>query len=155
MFENKRQVSVSLAAGGRPGKKRQAHRDQFLLTTVLCLKCRSLCTKIQLCWPQHPKENKRTEERHKLWGGEWEKKSKLQNRESEFTERERGGWEQERGWYPSYTRAEVLNRSFQCKFTLFRLFSNFFEDYRRQILIEKILTGIVIIMFFFFLKQTL
>lgn len=133
--------SLSLATGDRLGKKRQAHRDSFLLTTVLSLKCRSLCTKIQLCWPQHPKGKgkERTEERHKLWGGEWENKSKIQNRESEFIERRRRR-EHERERYraetdSSYIRAAVLNLNQISPLQVFRL--NVLEDYRRQILTKE------------------
>lgn len=63
---------VLLAAGDRLGKKRQMHRWFFSLeTTVLSLKCRSLCTKNTVVLASAPqREQKRTEERHKLWGGE-------------------------------------------------------------------------------------
>lgn len=74
-----RRKSLSLLTGDRLGKKRQAHRDSFLSTTVLCLKCRNLCTKIQLYWPQHPKEQTR-EQKKGTNSGEKSKKRKAKYR---------------------------------------------------------------------------
>lgn len=69
---------ILLAAGDRLGKKRQMHRWVFFLeTTVLSLKCRSLCTKNTVVLASAPqRKQKRTEERHKLWGGEGTKNTK-------------------------------------------------------------------------------
>lgn len=73
----KRSARPSLATGHRLGEKRQPTDSKFVSsTTVLCLKCRSLCTKIQLCWPQHPKEKR--EKKKGTNSGEESEKSKIQ-----------------------------------------------------------------------------
>lgn len=54
--------------------------------------------------PQRKK--KRTEERHKLWGEECEKKSKIQNREKRMSDKEECVIEERDS---SFTRAAALN----------------------------------------------
>ena len=89
MGKNRRSKNSQRATGGRLRKKRQAHRDSLLLTTVLCLKCRSLCTKKYSCVGlSTPKKNKRTEERHKNSGGESEKRKYRTERVNLQRERE-------------------------------------------------------------------
>lgn len=119
-----RPESLSWATGDRLVKKRQAHRDTFLSTTVLSLKCRSLCTKIQLCWPQHPKEKKKNRRKAQTLGRREREQSKIRNRESEFTEREE---DEALLQQSSGSQAEL---SFKCTFYAF---SGFYIKYFRRL----------------------
>lgn len=56
-------------------KKTSPQRVVFVNNCIVFKVQEFMYKRIQLCWPQHPKENRRTEERHKLWGGEWEKQN--------------------------------------------------------------------------------
>lgn len=92
-MEAKRQICLSK----QPERQRKEKADTqfcvalffvlFFSTTVLYLKCRSLCTKIQLCLPQHPKENK-TEQKKGTNSGGGEGKKKQNTKQQELTCRE-------------------------------------------------------------------
>lgn len=109
MFEKKNTAREPFIRNWRlTRKEKTSHQRLIFLTTVLRLKCRSLCTRIQLCWPQHLKgKTKNWENRRKAQTlGKRVRKEKQQYR-TERVNLHRRGWEQQRR--ESLVWAAVLN----------------------------------------------